>query len=95
MEAMLKNLVAAKPKIDPNLTPKNAVALKKYPHVLAKLDAVWGIPELFHIHLSRFSITEERVDPKDPSKIIYNREGFPPEVANELLALRENHDRLF
>lgn len=31
----------AKPKGDPNLTPKNAIALKPFPHVLAKLDAVW------------------------------------------------------
>ncbi|MFB0964846.1 MAG: hypothetical protein QMC36_04055, partial [Patescibacteria group bacterium] len=94
-ESMLKSLVSSKPKGDPNLTPKTAVALKKYPHVLAKLDAVWGIPELFHVHLARFSITEERVDPKDPTKIIYNREGFPPEVALELATLAENHDRIF
>lgn len=94
-EAMLKSLVSAKPKGDPSLTPKTAVALKKFPHVLAKLDAVWGIPELFHVHLSRFAITEERTDPKDPTKIIYNREGFPDDVASELAILTENHDRIF
>lgn len=94
-ESMLKNMVNAKPKGDPLLTPKNAVALKRFPHVLAKLDAVWGIPELFHVHLSRFSITEERADPNDPSKIIYNRGGFPKDAASELAILTENHDRIF
>lgn len=94
-EALLKSMVNAKPKGDPLLTPKNAVALRRFPFVLAKLDAAWGCPELFHIHLSKFSLTEERVDPRDPTKIIYNREGFPADAANELAALTENHDRLY
>lgn len=94
-ESMLKNMVNAKPKGDPTLTPKTAVALKRFPFVLAKLETAWGCPELFHIHLSKFSLTEERVDPKNPTKVIYNREGFPVDAANELATLTENHDRLF
>lgn len=94
-ESLLKSLATAKPKGDPHLTPKTAVALKRYPHVLAKLDAAWGCPELFHIHLSKMVLTEERVDLKDPTKVIYNREGFPKDAAAELAALTENHDRLF
>ncbi len=94
-DSVLKSMVNAKPKGDPTLTPKTVVALKRFPFVLSKLEAAWGCPELFHIHLSKFSLTDERVDPKDPTKIIYNREGFPVDAANELAALTENHDRLF
>lgn len=92
---MLKNMVNAKPKGDPTLTPKTVVALRRYPFVLAKLEVAWGCPELFHIHLAKFSLTEERADPKNPTKIIYNREGFPKDAADELAMLTENHDRIY
>lgn len=38
---------------------------------------------------------DERPNQKDPTKIVYSREGFPKEVVDELAILAENHDRIY
>lgn len=116
---MLKNTDFSKvPSNNKKLTPANAVALAKFPHIRKKLEDAWGNAELFHVHLKEFGIMEERsglerrgqvfdaeterrnyerrsqnLDADGKPKLY--RDGFPPEVFEEIMILAENHEHLF
>lgn len=96
-EHLFDTLVVSNPKEDPDLTPKNAVALARYPHVLKEFETAWGKPELFHLTLSKYSVMWERdrQDLDSSGKVKYAREGFPRDVLVEFTTLTHNHDRIF
>lgn len=53
---------------------------KKFPHVLEKIQAMWGYPEM-NLYFSRLTIDDRG-----------NRDGFPADVWNDLHTLMKLHD---
>jgi hypothetical protein len=58
--------------------PKSELELR-YPHIVDKLVMLWGYPELTQ-YLDKILFADDR-----------RREGFPPEVMEELMMLHSLH----
>jgi len=57
---------------------------QKYPHILDRLIIMWDSPE-FDSYLNKFMLDQRE----------HARQGFPPEVASEILKLSMLHSELF
>ncbi|HCX34824.1 MAG TPA: hypothetical protein DHV08_15590 [Rhodocyclaceae bacterium] len=54
-----------------------------FPHVESAISLMWGSPEIYR-YFDKLMIADRN-----------DREGFPPEVIQEILALRSLHEKLY
>ncbi len=57
---------------------------EQYPQIIERIVAVWNAPDTARSYLQNLLMTDRN-----------GRQGFPPEVCTELMALSSLYDRLF